>query len=1044
MFYKTKANLKKYNNSIHLPIQTPFMIRAFLFCILFIFSIKGIGQTPFRLSFHHLTREDGLSNNNIFYFHTDTRGYTWMGGLSGLNRFDGVKVITYKPHNSKFVGIRVLNIKEDKSGNLWIGSDAGLNFYNRKKDEFELIEGPDHQKKYYAYPIKLDDKGHLWLIANGFKNEGLYTYDILTKKYTFITNQIADHLSINQGTDYQPVKTFISAGKDYIGIRKLCFDNNRLTRVETFLDGKNGLPALRNLTDYVLIENDSIAWITGANDVLYKFNYLKNTLKAFKISNKIDLLQMTNYQNYLIIGSGKGLVIFDKDTGQFVQKFAHSKSDTYGLASDWNEVPYVDKKGNLFLAQLGVGIDFTNINRYIAEHWLKPEEVEKLGLKENWVVNIMKNNDFTFAQLRHGENLILNKKGEIVDKFKDAGLLFVDSKSRTWLTDGQSFITYNPLTKKKEKLFFKELAGKFGWQATGTETEKGHYLFTGDFGMYEYDEKLKKLSPILEVNNRKFINIMPIFFEKNTKQVFFSANWWAEQYVLDKRNSEWKIKTKLSPQKDTYGFRPSYQLNKIWLCTNKGLQILDSKTFKTEAKTEKDGLPDNSVTDILEEANGNYWLVTNKGIAYFDKTKNEYREFTTKDGAYSPEYDWNSAFRLSNGKSVFGGKSGISVFDNNALRLSKTIPKVQISQLYVNEKPFKTNYYIGETEQIELKPSQNTFSFDLVGIEYGFPEKVKLQYQLQSYDKQWVTSKNPATARYVNVPEGTYIFMVKATDENDLVSSETKSVKIIVHAPFYRTTWFRILMVVGFIGLGYLLYRLRLSQVREEAKKKEEIRRIRAEAEINALRSQMNPHFIFNCLNTVDSYILLNKSNEASEFLNKFSKLIRMILENSRQEFIPIEQDVKALELYIKLEQERSYPPFAYEINIDEKLYEQTYYIPSMLIQPFIENAILHGLRHKKEEIGEVYLNIKKTDNQIIIHIIDNGIGREAAKKINNLKTLIKKSVGLKLTEERIEKLNELYPEKTYLKITDINEGKDKGTIVEIGLPLITHETLKV
>jgi sensor histidine kinase YesM len=113
-----------------------------------------------------------------------------------------------------------------------------------------------------------------------------------------------------------------------------------------------------------------------------------------------------------------------------------------------------------------------------------------------------------------------------------------------------------------------------------------------------------------------------------------------------------------------------------------------------------------------------------------------------------------------------------------------------------------------------------------------------------------------------------------------------------------------------------------------------------------------------------------------------------------------------------------------------------------MLIQPFVENAILHGLRHKKDEIGELFLNLKVTDNQLIIFVIDNGIGREASQKINSLKNILKQSVGVKLSEERIAKLNEIYAPQSYLKITDIDENNDKGTIVEIGLPLITHQDL--
>jgi ligand-binding sensor domain-containing protein len=1019
------------------------MRKAFILYIILTISMLGFGQSPFRLSFHHLTLEGGLSNNNVFFIYTDSRNFTWLGSLNGLSRFDGVNVKVYKPYNSKIKSSKITNIKEDKNGDLWIGSTEGLSHYQRKKDEFEFIEGPNKEKKYYTHPVRFDEKGLLWLTVYDIKQNGLYTYDSKSKKFTFITNQTLDHFSINQGADYQKIKTLISTGKDYLGLRKLTFENNKLVSAEPIFDGKNGFPALKNMTDYVCIDNDSIAWITGGSPILYKYNFLKNTIKTFKVDEPHTLNQASIYQNYVFIGSGKGVVIFDKKSEKFIQYLTHSKLNTHGLASDWNEVAYIDKNGNLFLSQLGIGIDYTNIKRYIAEHWVKPEDAAQFGYSSNSVTNIINNGDLTFFEVQGGGTFLLDKNGKIIEHLKGLKPLFTDSDSRTWLTDFKgAFISYNPFKQKKEKLFFKELANNIGWLASGVEIERGHYLFAGNFGLYEYIESNKSLKPIEIVNQKKFLNIAPIIYDKKSKKIFCSTNWWSEQYVLEKVSNQWKLQKFLQPISSVYGIRQSVNPDYVWFCSNMGLMHVNTKTLKSTLKTEKEGLPDNFATDIFEESNGNYWLVTNKGISYFDKSKNTYKQFTSKDGAYSNEYAWSRCFKLSDGRIVFGGKNGISVFGQDALKTRAIKPSVQITQINVNEKPFKTAIYIGETQEIELAASENTFSFDLVGIEYGFPERVRLQYQLKGFDNQWIKTKNPTTARYVNVPEGTYTLAVKATDEDEKVSSEIRNITIIVHAPFYRTAWFRSLLVASLILLGYLFYRLRIKQIQEKAKKKEEIRRIKAEAEINALRSQMNPHFIFNCLNTVDSYILRNKTDEASEFLNKFSKLIRMILENSRQEFVPLIQDLKALELYIKLEQERSFPQFQYEINIDQNLNENEFFVPSMLIQPFVENAILHGLRHKKDEIGELFLNLKVTDNQLIIFVIDNGIGREASQKINSLKNILKQSVGVKLSEERIAKLNEIYAPQSYLKITDIDENNDKGTIVEIGLPLITHQDL--
>lgn len=1021
------------------------MLKSAALFILLILNHLSYGQAPFRLSFNHLTRENGLSNNNIFYFHTDSRGFTWMGSLNGLNRFDGINVKVYKPYNSSIVGIKINNIVEDKSGGLWIGSEKGLNFYDRAKDGFVTHLSPD-KKSFYAYPIRFDHHGLLWLTVNGTQRDGLYTYNTKTKQYSFITNDIFDHISKNHLANYTPVNTLYTSTKEGFGIKKLSFENNKLLKTQTYFDGKNGLAKLQNLADFVFVESDSIIWITGNNNGLSKLN--TNTLKLQNFTKFEEkpittvLSQMSQYKNFLFVGSNDGLYIFDRKLMRFVQHLKHSKLNSNGLQHAWNEVPYIDSHGNLFLSQLGVGVDFTNIHRNVASSWLTPEEIATLGYTDNHVSRIVKNQDFVIAKLQNGGSIQLDKNGKVLKDLGKRTPLFTDSENQTWLTNGLNFVRYNPTKNSNKIVTVDALAGNMGWNPLGTETEPGEYLLAGQTGLFRYLDKNNNFTQIDDLKDKN-INIFNfLYYDKATKQVFISSNWWSRIFVLEKIGENWRLKKELLLGKDIYSFMPSVQKNKIWLGSNKGLLLFNTQNFSYQTYDEKMGLPDNNVTDIIEEPNGNYWLVTNKGISYFSKSKNEFRSFTSKDGAYSHEYDWGCAFKLSNGKVIFGGTDGITAIEETRSKSNYLPPKVEITQLIINEKQVRLGSYSKENQTIELKPSENTFSLDLVGIDYGFPEKVQLQYQLQGYDKQWIMGKNPTSARYVNVNEGHYTFMVKAISEDGRTSSKTKRIGIIVHAPYYRTVWFRTLLILALGGLAYFLSRLRIMQIREETKKKEEIRRIKVEAEINALRSQMNPHFIFNCLNTIDSYILLNKTDEASEFLNKFSKLIRMILENSRQEFIPLGQDLKALELYIKLEQERSNPRFEYKISVSESLLKEEYYLPSMLFQPFVENAILHGLRHKKDGKPMLILDFECSQKQLFIQIADNGIGREQSQKLNEQNTLKRHSLGMKVTQERIEKLNEIYAQKIILQIEDNFEKSKTGTTISISLPLLTHSDL--
>jgi Histidine kinase/Y_Y_Y domain/Two component regulator propeller len=1011
-----------------------------LLFLIFFLRFLAFTQSSLNLAFHHLNHEGGLSNNNVFYMHHDTRGFVWFGTLNGLTRFDGINCKVYKPSNSKIKGIAIKNIVEDKDGNLWVGSDEGLNFYNRKTDTFSFI---NFAKNIIAHPFVVDHKGKLWVNFFGEKHQGLYVYDPEIRKLTLVTNKTASNFNLSPSQNLKEVKHFYCGGPNDIGFYKLSFENYKEKSSEVFFDGKNNLPALNHIGDYVSVENDSTLWITGNNVLgLIKFNPF--TKKYLNYSEKINYFShVVFYRNYLIMGSNEGLAIFDKTQNKFVQRLQATNSNPTGVGSNWAELLMIDKEENLFLSNLGPGIDFTNLNREISDNWLDADKSVKLGYNDNNIHFVVKNENQIYAKYQNGPLLVLDENGNYLRKYDNMVALISDSQKKTWLYDRINFISEGSAgLKSRIKYRFPIFGGNDGWQVAMTEIDKNKFVVSGVNGLFEMDIDKNTMTAFDEFNKVKQYKLGPLHYDPSSQNLFVAGNWWTSFNVLKKVNGEWKTIKKL-PGINVYAIKKSILADHIWLCCRSGLIKLNTKNFAIKKYTEANGLPDNFVSDIIEEPNGNYWIVTGKGIAYYDQKKKRYRIFTSKDGAYSSEYDWNSAFLLADGRAVFGGTNGITVMEKTAAKNYNVRPKIQITQLIVNEKPQQLTNYIGEAKTIELAADQNSFGLDLVGIEYGFPQKVKLQYKLEGYDKQWVNVGNPATARYTNVEEGSYQFLVKATDENGTVSSDIKTLNIKVHAPFYRTTWFRGLLLVGLASLSYLLYKLRIKQIRSDTRKKEELKRIKAESEISALRSQMNPHFIFNCLNTVDSYILLNKTDEASEFLNKFSKLIRIILENSRQEFVPLQQDIKALELYIKLEQERSNPKFKFEVNIIDELLKNEYFIPSMLVQPFVENAILHGLRHKTEVVGNLKINYETNNNQLIIKIIDNGIGRQASRKINFAKSFSKNSVGIELTEQRILKLNESYPERAFFKITDINEPNNTGTIIEIDLPLLTQNDIK-
>jgi len=206
---------------------------------------------------------------------------------------------------------------------------------------------------------------------------------------------------------------------------------------------------------------------------------------------------------------------------------------------------------------------------------------------------------------------------------------------------------------------------------------------------------------------------------------------------------------------------------------------------------------------------------------------------------------------------------------------------------------------------------------------------------------------------------------------------------------------------------------------------------------LKSLRSQMNPHFIFNALNSVNSFISKNDERAANKFLSDFSRLMRMVLDGSHEDLISLAQEIQVIELYLKLEQYRFRDKFDYTFNIHPNISQEDFMLPPMLIQPFIENAVWHGLRYK-ESFGHLNVVIYEENSKVFVEIEDNGIGRKRSQELKTESQKSKSSRGLQNTKERIDVINELYKTKLQLQVSDLKSGEqDCGTKVKLVIPQI-------
>ena len=478
------------------------------------------------------------------------------------------------------------------------------------------------------------------------------------------------------------------------------------------------------------------------------------------------------------------------------------------------------------------------------------------------------------------------------------------------------------------------------------------------------------------------------------------------------------------------------QIGKIWIGTSGGgLNKFHPDTEQFKTYTTKDGLPNNVVYAIQEDDDRNIWVSTNLGLSKFYVISERFVNYDVKDGIQSNEFNLGACYKGSDGKLYFGGMNGYNVFDPNEIKYNPNKPVVVISGFRKFNEIQQKEYFNGDT--IRLKYDDNFFSIEISALDYTNPSKNRYMYMLENVDKDWIVGDaNNRYAEYKKVRPGAYTFKAIGSNNDGLWAEEPISLKIIIVPPWWSTWVFRIIFaIIVIVALWIIIYR-RIRRIRnkhEVERKLFEIEKQKFDLEQQALRLQMNPHFIFNSLNSIQSYILTHDVEKAVQYLGKFSQLMRLILTNSAYKFIPVKEELKSITHYLDLEKLRFENKFDYKINVDTKIDEDFVEIPPMIVQPYIENAIIHGLLHKPTK-GKIEIEFKLDGRSVICTVYDNGVGRKKSMEIYKESGLKRKSRGMLITKARLEILNRQSEDDFSVKVHDLEskDGQPAGTRVEL------------
>jgi len=994
-------------------------------------SIHSPSKNKFKLIYHIPVNENTPVSNNITTILQDANNNIWLGtAYNGIDCFDENlnKIDHYGNKEStghQTISNRISTLMEDKDGDIWVGqwSGRGFNIIDPKTNKIDSFSKVVNSLKVDWYSDMIQDSdGNYWIgIWGGVgfqqfdKEGGVFNDRTFTLLNVTVNSPVTDMIIDNELI--------------WVPNSHRCFPAfNINNRKYNMYFPENSMWLLNLKINQIYLDNEKKLWLATNKGLYLKVQNLNIYFKPY-LTDNILFVANSNNNNLLWTATSKGIKLFNKKTRSYEKTGEINLIDNKisFMFEDADNCLWIGTKSGLYTKQHDnknlektSSYPFNNINLSANCNLQKSNGDFLIGTSSglyyyNKTKNIFTKKDilsnhqiYSMALANSGNTWIGTDNGLYEIKQNKIIASFVVSDSSNNSLTGNSVFSIG--FDKNDRLWLGTDKGlgqldKTTGNITMYNKKKNNYLSShlvnvlhedkqGNLWVGTTDEGLNKI----EVKTGKIIT-----FQNNKED---SISFWGR-----------KVSSILQDRKGTI-WVGGFGLNKY---------IPADETFVHYTKA--DGLADNEVMGILEDKSGKLWISTKNGLSRFDPQTQCFQNFFLKDGLPDDEFT-RACSNFKKDYLLFGCKKGLVVANPEKISVNHTVPKVTISRFLIFDK--KTDYQFPPTKSIEIAYNQNYFSFEFAALDFSSPKENKYAYKLENFDEHWVTtSANDRKARYTNVPPGEYVFKVKASNNDGYWNEAEASVLLNIKPPYWRTLWFYLLEVLLFVLaiVAYIKYR--------EKNILEKNKLLLLEQKL--LRSQMNPHFIFNTLTSIQSFIFEKNPLEAGSYLSKFSDLVRSILYNSREEFISLEKEISMLNNYLEIQQLRYNDEFDYKIDTDPGIDTEALAIPPMLAQPVIENSVKHGIR-QLDKRGFISIKLSLLENSISLIVEDNGIGIAASNKMKNKNTKEHKSLALNITKERISILNNKAKKKLYsMKITDIigDEQRVIGTKVEFIIPII-------
>jgi len=993
---------------------------------IFSFALTSVGQIKetITLNIQNFKIQQGLPNNNINFCFQDKIGFIWIGTYSGLSKYDGFQFKNFYPNPNKKdyfkIGQFISHLKVSDSVYFLTTKLDGIYKLNVETDKIvKILNSP-------ASPTRIfkDKLGDFWVgtLAGGF-----YRYILKTDSFQHFT--LAPLLSVfskdwNSNTINQIEEDPKNDSLLWLGARNGLYVFNKYTeKIKSFkIKDENVMKQFAyNHIVTIKFDNDGNLWVGKFFGGLAKFNTNSKTWQNYffdpaAFNQKVlftNIITSINFEDAhtFYLTTNEGAMLFDLKTNSF-SKYELKLNDKI-MESGVSNI-FIDNNGNQWFSHLnqkGLSMASKRLNS-VKKIAFPPQK-----FKPDYYGSVV--SDMCFSQ-KHQIYLITNtnniglliydKNFELLHQIsvpslwqdKEPFVLSIkeDDNGLFWLSD----ITNSLFTFDYSKLILAKIEAplfKYCYQIERNKdgslfflTEKGVFKFQNKQWQIVFNKKVELFSNFSE-NGFYYLEKSNILFY-NSKLNTHSFVYKLPSFATDNYNYIQNI------------FKDSK--NRLWIPLEfGGVYLYDLKLKKNTILSTGNGINSNYAREVKEDKNGLIFLLCNGGFYFYNELQGRFVDFDNLSHRVTNDWYEHCLFFTQNNDVLVSRENDFYII-NSANVLSKHDIAPVITRFYGQYYEFNNNF-----KNVEIPNYQTDVNVFISNFDFSGSNETIFEYQLNDFGwKKLLKGSNQLF--FSNLNATNYVLKIRV-----LGSHKTNVYYFKINQIWYQSKVFYILLIIGFLSLMLIL----AFYFNSKKSKEKELQKRIAELKLVALQSQLNPHFLFNCLTSISGLIKTKAYDRAEKILIDFAQLMRSILLNSNKDFISLEEELKISQLYLDIEKVRKNNAFDYEINVAKNI-DPKMLVPPLILQPFLENCIKHGFVQKTlDDKGLIEVKISKENHRQLIEIKDNGIGLVENKNPLNSH----QSMGIEIQKERLQQYEQTHNLK--YKITT-KFVKNEGSIITI------------